>query len=246
MTADAIGPLREAIRQRLLWLAPLVPGLEAQLPEVAEVRNEDWAEGWKQHFPVVKIGRRLVIRPSWEEYVPAAEDVVLVLDPGMAFGTGTHGTTRLCLDALAARFDRPDPPRRVLDVGTGSGILAMAAAALGAEQVLACDIDPESCRIATENVRNNRLQQQVVVTGEPLETLEGGFDLVLANILAEENIRLAKELVSRLRPGGQLVLSGILLEKEDLVVAAFAAYPLTGLQRLRREDWSCLVYTRGA
>lgn len=244
--ADAIGPLRETIRDRLAWLAPLVPGLEVQLPEVAQVRNEDWAEGWKQHFPVVKIGRRLVIRPSWEDYRPAAGEVVLVLDPGMAFGTGTHGTTRLCLDALAARFEQPAPPRRVLDVGTGSGILAMAAAALGADQVLACDIEPEACRIAAENVSNNDLQRQVTVSGEPLAELPGAFDLILANILAEENVRLAGELVSRLHPGGTLILSGILLEKEEMVVAGFAPYPLTGPQRLRRDDWSCLVYIREA
>lgn len=242
--AGQLEALREAVRERLLSLMPLVSGLEARLPEVVAVRNEDWAEGWKQHFPVVRIGRRLVIRPSWEDYAPKGDEVVIVLDPGMAFGTGTHGTTRLCLEALASRFEGPCPPRRVLDVGTGSGILALAAAALGAERVLACDIEPESCRIAAENARNNGLQERVEVTGAPLQELEGDFDLVLANILAEENIRLAEPLVSRVRPGGTLVLSGILREKEALVAAAFKAYPLSGPEFFRREDWSCLVYSR--
>jgi ribosomal protein L11 methyltransferase len=239
-----VEALRLAVYERLRWLAPMFPGLEAHLPEVATVRNEDWAEGWKQHFPLVHIGRRLVIRPSWEEYSPVGAEVVVVLDPGMAFGTGTHGTTRLCLEALATLFETPCPPRRVLDVGTGSGILAIAAAALGAERVLACDIEAESCRIARENVRNNGLQNQVEVTGALLEELEGDFDLVLANILAEENIRLADPLVSRVRPGGTLVLSGILQEKEALVATAFKAQPLNGPQFFRSDDWSCLVYGR--
>lgn len=244
LSGEGVEVLRETVRDRLRWLAPLVPGLEPALPEVAEVRNEDWAEGWKQHFPVVRIGRRLVIRPSWEAYAPSGDEVVVVLDPGMAFGTGTHGTTRLCLEALAAQFDGAPPPRRVLDVGTGSGILAIAAAALGADRVLACDIEPESCRVATENIRNNQLQERVEVTGAPLEVLEGEFDLVLANILAEENVRLAAQLVSRLRAGAKLVLSGILIEKEELVSQAFAAFPLAGPEIFRREDWSCLVYRR--
>ena len=239
-----VEPLREAIRERLAWLAAIVPGLEADLPEVATVRNEDWAEGWKQHFPVVHIGRRLVIRPSWETYTPDAGEVVVVLDPGMAFGTGTHGTTRLCLETLAALFETPNPPSRVLDVGTGSGILAIAAAALGAERVLACDIDAAACRIAAENVADNGLQSRVEITEAPLEELEGDFDLVLANILAEENIRLAVPLISRVRPGGTLVLSGILLEKERLVATAFQEYPLSSPRYFHREDWSCLVYTR--
>ncbi len=239
-----VETLREAIRERLRGLAPLVPGLEALLPEATAVRNEDWAEGWKQHFPMVRIGRRLVIRPSWEEYQPQGDEVVIVLDPGMAFGTGTHGTTRLCLEALASLFENSHPPQRVLDVGTGSGILALAAAALGAERVLACDIEAEACRIAAENVRDNGLAARVEVTGAQLQDLEGDFDLVLANILAEENIRLAEPLVSRVRPGGTLVLSGILQEKEALVAAAFNAYPLSGPEFFRREDWSCLIYSR--
>lgn len=239
-------PLRQQIFERLQWLAPLVPGLEPVLPEVVAVRNEDWAEGWKQHFRPVRIGRRLIVRPSWEEVRVTPPEVLVTLDPGMAFGTGTHGTTRLCLEALAARFDGPQPPRRVLDVGTGSGILAVAAAALGAERVLACDIEPEACRTARENARRNGVDGVVEVTDAALETLEMDFDLVLANILAEENIRLADALTSRLAAGGELVLSGILVEKEALVAEAFSRFDLQGPVITHREEWSCLVYRRSA
>ncbi|BCR03513.1 ribosomal protein L11 methyltransferase [Desulfuromonas versatilis] len=241
---DDAAELCRRVRERLEWLAPLVPGLVPALPEVTPVRNEDWAEGWKQHFSAVRIGPRLVVKPTWEPFTAEARDVVVNLDPGMAFGTGTHGTTRLCLEAIAELFETATPPRRVLDVGTGSGILAIAAAALGAERVLACDIEEQACLTASENALLNRVGDHLEVTGAPLSSLERGFDLVLANILAEENIRLASELVERLAPGGALVLSGILQEKEALVQEAFAAYPLTGPVVSHREEWSCLLYRK--
>lgn len=243
LTGD-LEALRKRVKESLEWLAGFVPGLVPALPEVREVRNEDWAEGWKQHFSAVRIGRRLVIKPTWETFVAAPGDVLVNLDPGMAFGTGTHGTTRLCLEALSGLFERQPAPQRVLDVGTGSGILAIAAAALGAQRVLACDIEEESCRTAGENARLNGVAERIEVTGRPLEELEGGFDVVLANILAEENIRLADELVRRLAPGGALILSGILQEKEGLVAEAFDRYPLEGPVLSHREEWSCLLYRR--
>ncbi len=233
---------RRKVFERLNWLAGLVPGLHPALPEVRPVRNEDWAEGWKQHFSAVRIGPRLVVKPTWEEFAGRPTDVVINLDPGMAFGTGTHGTTRLCLEALAALFEKIPPPQRVLDVGTGSGILAVAAAALGAARVLACDIEDQACRTAEENARFNEVAGRVEITGSPLESLEGNFDVVLANILAEENIRLAPELVRRLAPGGTLILSGILCDKEPLVAEAFSRFPLSGPIATHREEWSCLVY----
>lgn len=242
---EEVEALRRRVYESLEWLSSFVPGLQAVLPEVVPVCQEDWAEGWKQHFSSVRIGRRLVVKPSWEDFPAAAGDVVVNLDPGMAFGTGTHGTTRLCLEVLAALFDGPSPPQRVLDVGTGSGILAIAAAALGARRTLACDIDAEACRIAGENAALNGVGDRIEITLEPLSTLAGEFDLVLANILAEENIRLASELVNHVAPGGALILSGILLEKEALVAEAFAAFALSGPEISRRDEWTCLLYRKG-
>ena len=241
---EETAALLTAIHQRMLELAPSFPGWEPQLPTFTVVRNEDWAEGWKQHFPATRISPRLVVRPSWEEFAPQPGDVVIEIDPGMAFGTGTHGTTRLCLEAVAAAFEGAAPPRRVLDVGTGSGILAIAAAAYGAEQVLACDIDPEACAIAFENAALNHLDEKIAFSIAPLEELEGEFDLVLANILAEENIRLADTLVMHLAPGGCLVLSGILIEKEEMVTNAFNAFGMGDPEIRHNEDWSCLIYRR--
>jgi ribosomal protein L11 methyltransferase len=228
----------------MLELAPAFPGWEPQVPTFTVVRNEDWAEGWKQHSPTTRISRRLVVRPSWEEFTAQPDDVVIEIDPGMAFGTGTHGTTRLCLEAVAAALESEVPPQRVLDVGTGSGILAIAAAAYGAGEILACDIDPEACAIAFENAILNQVDEKISFTIAPLEELEGEFDLVLANILAEENIRLADALVARLASGGRLVLSGILIEKEEMVMNVFKAYGLGAPEVSHNEDWSCILYRR--
>jgi ribosomal protein L11 methyltransferase len=238
--------LTATVKAHLAWLGPLVPGLLPLAIKSRPVANEDWAEGWKQHFSAVRIGKRLIVKPTWEVFAPVADEVVINIDPGMAFGTGTHGTTRLCLEALADLFDTPPPPARVLDVGTGSGILAIAAAALGAKRILACDIEEESCRTATENAKLNGVIDRVEITREPLETLEGDFEVVVANILAEENIRLGQELIKRLAPGGSLILSGILHEKETLVTNAFATFPLTGPTVSRESEWICLRYRKEA
>jgi len=250
-TIKAYFPLTESleglvakVRARLEWLDRLIPGLASAPLSTFPVGQEDWAENWKQHFPAVRIGQHLVIRPSWEEVTALPGDAILTLDPGMAFGTGTHGTTRLCLEAIAELYTETTKPLRVLDVGTGSGILAMAAAALGAERVLACDIDEQSCCTARENVELNQLQDRIEITGAPLPQLEGNFDLVVANILAEENVRLASELVSRVATGGWLILSGILQEREDFVIQGFAPFSLLGPQLSRREEWSCLSYRK--
>ena len=243
--ADSDSPqLRMLIEQALDGLRPFFSGRNFQLGEQRLVEQEDWAEGWKQHFTTMRIGRRLIIRPSWEEYLPRADEKVLELDPGMAFGTGSHGTTLLCLEAIVELFDRGEAPQSLLDVGTGSGILAMAAAALGAKNILACDIDPLACEVATENCRKNNLEQAIQITTAPLEQLPGRYDVVVANILAEENLRLADQLVAHLSPGGFLFLSGILKEKEKMVCEGFARQPLELLNVTQQEEWVCLTWRR--
>ncbi len=236
--------LVDQVRERLNWLAQILTDAWVGEIRAERIGAQDWAQDWKQHFGTQRIGRRLVVAPTWEEPELLAGDALVRLDPGMAFGTGTHGTTRLCLEALDGCFAGEAEPRRVLDVGTGSGILAIAAAALGAEEVLACDIEPESCQVAAENARLNKVADRIEITAAGLETLSGFFDVVLANILAEENVRLAAELVKRLAPGGVLILSGILREKEEIVRAGFAGFALKGPQVDRLEDWSCLTYRR--
>lgn len=236
--------LCETIKQELSSLAGFYPGLADLQLEHRELADHDWASDWQQHFPPFRVGEHLVIHPSWVDWPKNDHEVVLTLDPGQAFGTGTHATTGLCLDAIAEHFASDHPPQKILDVGTGSGILAMGGAALGAEHVVACDIDTEACRVAAENVALNDLGSLVTVTGQALEQITGQYDLVLANILAGEIIRLAKPLVDRLAPLGRLVLSGILIEQEQQVLDGFNAFNLKQLSVSHRDEWTCIVYQR--
>jgi len=192
---------------------PILKNQTFSLQSGSEVKMEDWSENWKQNFSTFHIGGRLVVRPSWEDYIPQADEVVIEIDPGMAFGTGTHGTTQLCLETIAELLNYSDPPVNMLDVGTGSGILALGAAALGCPEIIANDIDPIACHVARENIEKNHYTEQVKISEHPLEELPGQFELIVANILAEENIRLRHDLFEHLSPGGWLVLSGVLQEK---------------------------------
>lgn len=242
-SVEAPDALTAAIEQGLGDLPALAADdFDVSAPSV--VRMEDWAENWKQNFSTLRIGSRLVIHPSWEAYEPAAGEVAIEIDPGMAFGTGTHGTTQLCLEMIAELLQAEQPPQQMLDVGTGSGILALGAAALGCPRVLANDIDPLACEVARENVTKNRLQDCVEISPLPLEELPGVYDLVVANILAEENVRLKQYFLDHLRPGGWLVLSGILQEKEGLVREGFADLPLRSYPTRTQDEWICLLYRR--
>ncbi len=225
-----------------------------QPPTISMVRQEDWATSWKQHFHTSPIGRRLVLKPSWEEFAASDEQVVIEIDPGMAFGTGTHATTRLCLEALERIFDGIPPLAmnltatrpEVLDVGTGSGVLAIAARKLGAGRIVAVDIDSEAVQVARDNLDNNRVTSDLEVSTTSLALIEGTFSIVLANILAEDLIRMAPDLASHLLPGGLLILSGILTEREQGVMAACTSCGLRLEEATHQEEWACLVYRREA
>ena len=251
------GPLRvrcylpadgqlEDTRRRLeeaLWhLGRILPLPEPTYRPVAEA---DWAEAWKASYHPVRLGKRLVIVPAWLDPPLLPEEIPIRLEPGMAFGTGTHPTTQLCLTVLE---DLLQPGQAVLDLGCGSGILAIAAARLGASWVLAVDIDPGAVRIARENALANGVQDRVrVEQGSLFEVLEGRFgppgsDLVLANILARAITQFAEQgLADAMAPEGKLVVSGILAEQVIEVEGALRTGGLTVTQQRRIEDWVALV-----
>ncbi|MFL5725783.1 MAG: 50S ribosomal protein L11 methyltransferase [Chloroflexota bacterium] len=212
------------------------------------VREADWAEEWKKHFPVMRVGRRLVIRPTWRDYDAASDDVVIDLDPGMAFGTGLHPTTRLCLAGLERVADRGGVAgQRVLDVGCGSGILVIAAAGLGAACALAVDTDPIAVDSTTANVARNDLAGRVearegsLPTGEAAEARGGGqFGVVLANLIAGVLVPLAPLLRGELAPGGTLLASGIFVDREAEVADAFRDAGLDVVGRDADGDWVSL------
>lgn len=201
---------------------------------LSTVADREWAEYWKRFYKPLRLGRRLVVRPSWEPYQPAPDDLVIDLDPGLAFGTGSHESTALCAELLE-RWYTGGP---VLDVGTGSGILAIAAAKLGAERVLALDIDPLAVRTAAENVAINGLKQHITVRqGNLLEGVEGRWDLALANILADVIIDLAEPMLAHIKPGGLFICSGIILERAPDVERAVTALGYTLAEALHRGEW---------
>lgn len=243
--------LEERIREIEAYLAangPSFAGFVYRKPSVTLITEEDWSSSWKEHFKPLRIGKRLVVTPTWENFSPTAGDVVLELDPGMAFGTGTHPTTMLCLSVLERLLSgsgEGEPQLlEVLDVGTGSGILSIAAAKLGVRSVTAIDIDPEAVRVAEDNCSLNGVTSAVTVSDTPLARICGDYDIVLANILAEDLVRLAPLLVERLKPKAFLILSGILIEKEELVKEGFANRNVTLTEVARENEWSCIVYRR--
>jgi ribosomal protein L11 methyltransferase len=221
--------------------------------EVRPVHEEEWASAWKSHFPVLRVGRRLVIRPTWRRHRATGDDVVLALDPGMAFGTGLHPTTRLCLAGIEGWADEGLlDDARVLDVGCGSGILAIAAARLGARSVHGVDTDPIAVEATIANARRNRVARRVsaargsVPLPEGPGPAHGPFDLVLANLIASLLVGLAEPLAASIRPGGRMLASGIFIDREAQVVDAFQAVGLRVGRRARETDWVLLDIERPA
>jgi len=209
------------------------------------VHEEDWADAWKAYFPVMRIGRRIVIRPTWRRHRRLPDDVVLALDPGMAFGTGLHPTTRLCLAALEPLADGGAlHGASVLDVGCGSGILAIAAVRLGAADALGVDTDPIAIESTLANARRNRLARRIRARHGSLPSGEAPFGVVLANLIAGVLVALAPALAAELSPGGTLLASGIFIDREAEVRAAFEAAGLDVMERTAEGDWIALAARR--
>jgi ribosomal protein L11 methyltransferase len=205
------------------------------------VRDEDWADAWKAYFPVLRVGRRVVIRPTWRRHRARTGDVVVAMDPGMAFGTGLHPTTRLCLAGLEPLADDGRlAEARVLDVGCGSGVLAIAAVLLGAASASGVDIDPIAIEATEANAARNDLTGRVTARVGRLPSGEPPFDIVLANLIAGVLVPLAPALRDEMRPGGTLLASGIFIDREAEVRTAFESVGLVVGERTAEGDWVAL------
>ncbi len=211
----------------------------------AEITDTGWAEKWKENFVPRRIGNRIVVRPTWEPYEPAPGDVVLTIDPGQAFGTGNHETTRMCLQLLESVFEKTPAPQRVLDLGTGTGILGIAAAKLGAAFTLGIDTDPKAVEVAAENARINGVGERFRATFMPLACETGSYDLVVANIIAEILIDMKTELLDRCVPGARIILSGILSEKSRWVAQEYAAAGAALVEMRTDDQWAALLLAFG-
>jgi ribosomal protein L11 methyltransferase len=239
--SDFTPEMVEEIRQAL-WHYGQMRGV-GEL-RVSTLKEEDWANAWKEHFQVHRIGDRVVIRPPWREYEPVGDEVVVELDPGMAFGTGLHPSTKMSVLGVE-QVVRPGD--RVFDVGTGSGILAIAAIKLGAVQADCVDVETVAVRATRENAERNDVTDKVRVelgSAGPGEPFQGEYEVVLANIIARILIEISEGLVAATKPGGHLVLAGIIESREAEVVEAFAARRANVITRRQIDDWVSLVLAR--
>ncbi len=226
------------IKERLAAL-----GIDGTI-ELDGVSEEDWADSWKQYYKPIKTGNRVVIVPVWEKYEKQNGEIVVLMDPGMAFGTGTHETTRLCAAMLEKHIKDGD---RMLDVGCGSGILAITASKLGASSCFACDIDPVSVRIAEENAELNKTPNVVCRKSDLLSDVvmpEGGYDVCCANIVADIIIRLAPDVGAYLAKDGVLIVSGIIVERRDETLEALRKNGFEVIDDAEENGWYCAALKR--
>ncbi len=239
---DDVETKRKQIEEALWHLSQIAPIPEPTFRLVAE---SDWAEAWKEHYHVVHLGARFVIKPTWREYEAQLSEIVLELDPGMAFGTGLHPTTQMCLAAIE-KYARPD--MYTLDLGTGSGILAIGAALLGVKSIVAIDNDPLAVKVATENAALNHVAEQIAVgLGALPEAAQQTYDLIIVNILARVIIGMCEDDLGRMvRSGGRAIFAGLIDTQEYGVREAIQTQGLTVIDRLQEKDWVCLIARKQA
>lgn len=227
--AEAIGYLTELMN---------ADGIEYELVSL-DVNDSDWADGWKKYFKCTEIGKKILIRPSWEDYDKNTDRIVLSIDPGAAFGTGTHATTSLCLELLEGYVNEKS---RVLDIGSGSGILSIGSVLLGAEHADGVDIDAAAVKVAIENAEINGVSDKTsYLVGDLADKISGKYDIVCANIVADVIIRLLENVADYMKEGAVLITSGIIDSREEDVKAGFEKFGFSVEQRLTKENWCAFV-----
>ena len=235
---DDIEDVLKYIEERLSELKEMGIDLGEGKLEHEKVYEEDWANNWKKYYKPAKVGEKIVVRTIWEEYEPQGEELVVTLDPGMAFGTGTHETTRMCIQSLE-KYVKEDTT--VFDVGCGSGILAIAAAKLGAKKAVGVDLDPVAVESSIENVKYNDLNNIEILYGNLVEVIEGKADVVVANILAEIICILTDDVKRVLKQNGFFITSGIIHDRVDMVVEKLENSGFEVIEKNKDGEWNCIV-----
>lgn len=238
-----LGETVDAIKESINNLLQFEIDLGKNVVSISEVNEEEWATAWKKYYYPVKISERFTIVPTWEDYTPVSSDELIIeLDPGMAFGTGTHPTTVMCIQALERTVE---PGDLVVDVGTGSGVLSVAAALLKAKRVQALDLDEVAVQSAIQNVELNNVQETVSVSqGNLLDGVEEQADVVVANILAEVIMRFTDDVAKIVKPGGHFIASGIIQPKKQDVKSAIISSGFTIVETIQMEDWVAFIAKR--
>jgi ribosomal protein L11 methyltransferase len=207
---------------------------------IKPVFEEDWANNWKKYYKPTKIGENIVIKPIWEEYKASEGEIIVEMDPGMAFGTGTHETTKMCIEALEGYVSKDST---VFDIGTGSGILAIAAAKLGAKKVVGVDLDPVAVDSAKSNVGFNELNNIEILHGNLMDVVEGKANIVVANIIAEVIIFLTEDVKNFIEPNGYFITSGIIKDRREDVKSKLISSGFKILEDNTLGEWCCIVAT---
>ncbi|HEB69205.1 MAG TPA: 50S ribosomal protein L11 methyltransferase [Desulfobulbus sp.] len=234
-----ISSARPVLEELFQLYAQPVPEMQTEI-----IDDQDWATSWKRFFPPIEIVPGLIIKPSWEDYQARGNEKVIEMDPGQAFGTGQHASTRMALSLLTTGLS-DQPVEKVLDVGTGTGILAMAAVLFGVESVLAIDNDPEAVRVAGENVAANGLTGHISVSVTDLADVRGPFSLIFANIVHDVLVEMAPQFKALLSPGGRVVLAGILTgEQEKNILQVYGGLGLHLQTSEHDGEWAALLLQR--
>lgn len=235
---DNIEEVLEYVNGKMRELKEM--GIDTGLAKVEseKMHEEDWANNWKKYYKPTKIGERIVVKPIWEKYDAKENELVLELDPGMAFGTGTHETTRMCIQALD-EYVKEDST--IFDVGCGSGILAIAAAKLGAKKAIGVDLDPVAVESANENVGLNNLNNIEILYGNLVEVIDGKADIVVANIIAEVICILTEDVKRVLKKDGYFITSGIIHDRVDMVTKKLEEVGFEVLEINKDGEWNCIV-----
>ena len=241
---EKLPSLIDAIRGRLSEFSGTHPEPGTLQLETRSVDDRSWTDVWKKYFKPFYAGEHLVVKPTWEPFDPKPDDLVIEIDPGMAFGSGTHETTGMCLALLEEMISGGE---EIIDVGTGSGILAIGAALLGASHVLAIDIDTDAVRVAAENVAKNHVEQIVSVQeGNLLDRVSAVCDICVANIISDVIIAFAAPLMNHIRPGGLFICSGIVSVRSDEVEKALRDAGYEILRKVTRGEWTAFLSRRNA
>jgi len=237
------GHTRKQISAFLQKLDQIFPEIPSPGLTFTETEDQDWNRSWRRFFHADRVTRNLLIIPAWQPMPDAIDGHVIRIDPGPAFGTGQHATTRMCLDAMEKiHFSKP---WTMLDVGTGSGILATYGAKLGASKILAIDIDPEALRWAEQNIQLNDLSEFIDLSNTPLERVGGTFSVLTANLILGQILKLLNRFSHLLKPGGWLILSGILNDQVAEIKRALDKTPCHETETLYQEDWACMIAKKG-
>ena len=242
MYNDNIDEIVETIRKSVGRLEEY--GLAKGLGEVSlkEIKEQDWANSWKEYYKPFKIGNNIVIKPSWENYTQEANDIIIELDPGMAFGTGTHETTWMCIELLEEYIKNNCV---VFDIGCGSGILSIVSSKLGASKVIGVDIDEIAVKASRENVSISKVENVEIKSGNLLDVIRGRSDIIVANIIADVIIKICKSIPQFLQPGGVFICSGIINSKLEEVKVALQSNGFTILKIKEMGEWAAVVATIG-